>query len=111
MTEPKSPDAHETPRFRRARDIFESAADRPVAERAALVERAADGDAALIAEVERMLRADATPHRWLDGGIWPAGRLQTGEMFAGHLRVVAPIGRGGMGEVYRAHDTTLGRDV
>src|ERR1700674_4352592 len=29
----------------------------------------------------------------------------------GSYEVVAPIGAGGMGEVYRAHDTKLGRDV
>src|SRR5215472_17253113 len=29
----------------------------------------------------------------------------------GHYEVVAPIGAGGMGEVYRAKDTKLGRDV
>jgi hypothetical protein len=29
----------------------------------------------------------------------------------GHYEVVTPIGAGGMGEVYRARDTKLGRDV
>ncbi len=29
----------------------------------------------------------------------------------GHYDVVALIGKGGMGEVYRARDTKLGRDV
>ena len=29
----------------------------------------------------------------------------------GHYDVTALIGQGGMGELYRAHDTKLGRDV
>ena len=112
MTEPKAFDPRDTERFRRARDIFESAAKRPPGERAGLIERACDGDAALTAEVDRMLRADAAPHRWLDGSVWlTADRLRPGEILGGHLRIVALIGRGGMGEVYRAHDANLGRDV
>src|SRR5262245_19673471 len=112
MTEPKSPNPRDTDRFRRARDIFESAAGRTLIERAGLIDRACDGDAALAAEVDRMLRADAAPHRWLDSSVWlTADRLTPGEIFGGHLRIVALIGRGGMGEVYRAHDTNLGRDV
>jgi serine/threonine-protein kinase len=112
MTEPTSFDPHDTERFRRARAIFETVSGRSPVEAADLITRACGGDAALAAEVERMLRADAAAPGWLDGSIWPAAsRLAPGDIVGGHLRIVALIGRGGMGEVYRAHDTTLGRDV
>jgi predicted Ser/Thr protein kinase len=39
------------------------------------------------------------------------GRFPPGTLLAGRYRVVALLGRGGMGEVYRAHDLTLGQEV
>ena len=73
MNEPRPIGAVSPEEFRRLRDIFESALDRPPAERARLIEDACGGDAALIAEVERMLRADAERHRFLDGSVLLVG--------------------------------------
>ena len=43
------------------------------------------------------------------GADW--GRFTPGTVFAGCFRIIAPLGRGGMGEVYRADDLKLGQTV
>jgi serine/threonine-protein kinase len=53
-------------RFRRIREIFESALDQPIADRHAWLEAVCGGDTALLQQVERMLVADDERHHLLD---------------------------------------------
>ena len=112
MTQPVSIADVDPSTFRRARAIFEAALDSPAADRVRLIEEACGGDTRLLAAVEAMLRADAEPHSVLDGTpMSPPNRWSPGTLVGGHFRIVSPLGRGGMGEVYRVHDETLARDV
>jgi serine/threonine protein kinase/Tol biopolymer transport system component len=101
-------------RWQQVKQIFEGALELHGAERDAFLTSACEGQNEVRAEVESLLRsyevagsfmeAPALAHAELDQKLTPGQRIK-------HYQIVNLIGEGGMGEVYLANDTTLGRRV
>jgi serine/threonine protein kinase len=85
----------------------------PETDRRRLVDEACSGDPELRHEVLSLLEFHDEPTRATPAdAVEDAGkRFEAGAMFAGRYRIVARLGRGGMGEVYRAQDTVLDIEV
>jgi serine/threonine-protein kinase len=101
-------------RWRQVTELFHAARSRDAAARATYLDHACADDRALRDEVDAMLAAHHEIGRFGDGpvsrSIDDVRRLESGAM-VGPYRIDRLIGAGGMGEVYRARDTKLGRDV
>ena len=116
-------------RWQRVKALFEAAVDTPPPERAAFLAAATDGDEALRREVEALLDSDSSGIGFTDQlpvpdmsllrdlaeGSPSSDATRTAPGLAGTqvgpYRVVALLGAGGMGEVFRARDSKLHRDV
>src|SRR6185295_8037205 len=95
-------------RWKRVEEVFESALERPPAERAAFLESACQGDNSLRHQVETLLGAldqggTAVPSSFNTPitDPFPEAASVIGKRF-GSYRIVQEIGRGGMGSVYLA---------
>ena len=104
-------------RRRQVDDLFDAALEREQEARAAFLAEACGGDSELRREVESLLAQEHMP-LVVDQEIFRVAamvlagipRLRPGTEL-GPYRVDAFIGAGGMGEVYRARDTKLNRDI
>ena len=94
-------------------ELFHAALARDPSTRAAFLSEACRGDPALQSEVERLLAAHENAGSFLEAPVGaPAGvrRLSPGAS-VGAYSITQFIGAGGMGDIYRARDARLGRDV
>ena len=96
-------------------DLYHRALARAPEERAAFLIEACHGDEALREEVESLLEFEPASARLLERPAVDvaagAGGISKIDRRLGPYTIVAPLGAGGMGEVYRARDSKLGRDV
>jgi len=100
--------------------VYEAALERPQGERAAFLAEVCKSDPELERRVESLLAVNSEKNCALDSPAWrgATGITTVNSVAAvtpgtqlGPYRIEGPIGKGGMGQVFRARDTRLGREV
>jgi len=106
-------------RWREVDRVFQDALARDEADRAAFLAEIGARDASLRSEVDALLAHDARAEGFLKAPAMAvaahalagaADAIPAGRAIGGYI-ILSRLGAGGMGEVYRARDSKLGRDV
>ena len=102
-------------RWRAIERLYHAACARPEEQRATFLSEACAADDELRTEVESLLASAPAAAGFMSQPAVDASMLSSERSFIGRqigpYTIQARIGAGGMGEVYRAHDSNLGRDV
>ena len=93
--------------WRRVESLYHAALSQPPEKRSAFVEQACPDDAEVRAEVQSLL--DQADDSFLETSALT--EIVRPGITLGNFQIIERIGRGGMGEVWRAHDSRLKRDV
>ena len=108
------------PSWDHLKELFDEVVDLSPDERAAHMDKLCGDDAALRAELQRLLDADekAKSFMQMPAVKWNSSTdsmspavFSPGEKVAGRFRIIRFLGQGGMGQVYQAEDDVCGGHV
>jgi serine/threonine protein kinase len=109
-----------TDRWQQIKEIFHSALEREPAERSAYLAGACAGDESIRSEVESLIAAHEKDGSFIDSPAYEVAAAWLAEddepdplvgQQINRYKVLSQLGAGGMGEVYLAQDTKLGRKI